>query len=203
MPRPPRPQIENGIYHVVSRGVRRAPIFHDDDDRRAFLRLLAHVLSRYSWRCLAYCLMTNHFHLAVQTISPTVSRGMQCLNSRYCQEFSVRYGLPGHVLERRFHAEVVERQEHLVELIRYIALNPVRAGICGRPEDWAWSSYAATVGIVPAPELLDAAWVRGLFSADPVRAGRQFREFVIDGVSSGHDRGLTPDVVTGATAVAG
>jgi REP element-mobilizing transposase RayT len=201
MARRPRPQIENGIYHVVSRGVRRTPIFHDEDDREQFLRLLAFVLRTYEWRCFAYCLMTNHFHLAVQTIEPTISRGMQYLNGRYCQQFTVRYGLPGHVLERRFFSEVVEREAYGLSLVRYIVRNPVRAGICGSPEHWPWSSFAATVGLVSAPELLDVEWTLEQFSDDPRSAARQFAEFVADGDDSGPDWGLTPGV--GDRAMAG
>lgn len=200
MPRRPRPQIENGIYHVVSRGVRRTPIFHDAEDREQFLRLLAHVLRTYEWRCLGYCLMTNHFHLAVQTIEPTISRGMQYLNGRYCKQFSVRYGLPGHVLERRFFAEVAERQAYGLSLIRYIVRNPVRAGICGSPEEWPWSSFAATVGLVPAPELLDVGWTLEQFSDDPRTAARWFAEFVDDRDDSGQVWGLTPGVRVRAMA---
>jgi REP element-mobilizing transposase RayT len=106
MPRPPRPQIANGFYHVTSRGVRKTWIFIDDDDRNEILRLIAVVIARYGWECLAYCLMGNHFHLVVRTIDPSISRGMQWLNSRYCEYFNKRYGLEGHVLERRFRSVV-------------------------------------------------------------------------------------------------
>jgi putative transposase len=178
MPRPLRPQIENGVYHVGSRGVRKTPLYHEDDDRLEFLAFLAEVLSRYGWTCLAYCLMTNHFHLVVRTIEPTISRGMQWLNSRYCAYFNWRYGVAGHVLERRFWSTVEQTDDQLRVAIRYALRNPVRAGIAAEPGAWRWSSYAATAGAVDAPDFLDASSVRLLFGADDASGAAGFVEFV-------------------------
>lgn len=203
MPRPPRLQVENGIYHVVSRGVRRTTIFHDDEDRRFFLGLLAHVVETYRWRCFAYCLMGNHFHLGIRTIEPTISRGMQWLNSRYCQGYSIKYARPGHALERRFWSELIVSDAHLLETVRYIPLNPVRSGICGDPSAWWWSSYAATAGLVPAPKLLDAEWALELFAPERSVAVRRYVQFVADGVDLGHALGLTQDVSRRVVALAG
>ena len=180
MPRPPRPQIANGLYHVTSRGVRKTWIFIDDDDRYDLLRLLAIVNSRYGWECLAYCLMGNHFHLVVRTIDPSISRGMQWLNSRYCAYFNERYNLEGHVLERRFRSVVIESEEQLWNTVRYVLWNPVRARLCRLPEEWRWSSYRATVGWTTAPRCLAAMRVQQHFDPSLLRGSELFAEFVAD-----------------------
>jgi putative transposase len=178
MPRPPRPQIADGFYHVTSRGVRKTPIFIDDDDRNELLRLLAITVSRYGWECLGYCLMGNHFHLVVRTLAPSISRGMQWLNSRYCAYFNDRYGLKGHVLERRFWSGLIESQERLDNTIRYVLWNPVRAGLCRHPDEWRWSSYRATAGRALVPRCLAATRVQQRFDLNPARGAELFVEFV-------------------------
>jgi putative transposase len=180
MPRPLRPQIANGFYHVTSRGVRKTWIFIDDDDRNEILRLIAVVIARYCWECLAYCLMGNHFHLVVRTIDPSISRGMQWLNSRYCEYFNKRYGLEGHVLERRFRSVVIESEDQLCNAIRYVLWNPVRAGLCRRPDDWRWSSYRPTAGLATVPRCLASTLVRQRFDHDPDRGAELFAAFVAD-----------------------
>src|SRR3990172_3863435 len=156
MARPPRPQFPDGIYHVSARGNERAPIYRDDGDRRRFLELVAHVRERYRWRILAYCLMTNHYHLLVQTPEPNLARGMRQLNGVYAQSFNRRHGRVGHLLQGRYGARLVQADEHLLAAARYIVLNPVRAGLCGNPIEWRWSSHRATLGLDP-PWFLDTA----------------------------------------------
>jgi putative transposase len=178
VPRLPRPQIPDGLYHVGVRGVRKTPLFHDDPDRHEILGRLAEVVARYCWECLAYCLMTNHVHLVVKTIEPTISRGMQWLNSRYCEYFNGRYGIEGHAIERRFWSKVITREEQLLTTIAYDVLNPVRAGICAHPGDWPWSSYLATAGRAPAPSWLAVDQVQRMFASDAVIGAALFVEFV-------------------------
>jgi REP element-mobilizing transposase RayT len=134
------------MYHLVSRGVRKLPIYTDDHSRRRFLELLDGVTADYGWELHAYCLMTNHYHLLVTTVEPTLSRGMQYLLSHYAQWFDWRHGYEGHVLERRFYSDEVRTDEHLLTAARYILLNPVRAGLCTSAAEWKWSSYRATIG---------------------------------------------------------
>jgi putative transposase len=141
MPRPPRIQVAGGLYHVTSRGNRRQAIFHDDDDRRWFLMLRHRVTQRWGWRLHAYCLMTNHFHLLVETPERNLSSGMQRLKSGYAGYFNERHSLVGHLFQQRFGSRLIEGEEHLSETLRYIALNPVRAGLCAHPAEWPWSSF--------------------------------------------------------------
>jgi putative transposase len=141
MARPPRIQVAGGIYHVTSRGNRKQPIFHDDDDRNRFLGLRNRVVQRNGWHMHAYCLMTNHFHLLVATPQPNLSSGMQRLKSEYAAYFNERFALVGHLFEQRFGSRLIETEEHFRETLRYIALNPVRAGLCEHPSQWRWSSF--------------------------------------------------------------
>lgn len=153
-------------------------IFFDEEDYRYFLATLGIVAQRDRWELVAYVCMGNHFHLCVQTIAPTISVGMHRFATRYVQWFNGRYGFEGHLFERRFHALLVERESHVLEIGRYLPLNPVRAGLCNRPEDWPWSSYAASIGRRPTPSFLDSNWLPRLFS-DDIEAGRRlYAEFV-------------------------
>lgn len=178
MARPLRVQEPNGIYHVMTRGVRKTAIFTEKRDRLRFLQLLAEVVAKREWRCHAHCLMTNHYHLLVQTPHADISAGMQWLNSVYAQWFNWSHGYEGHVVERRFRSLLVEGDAHLIELTRYIVLNPVRAGACRHVHDWRWSSYCATAGIAPRPTFLTTDLVLGLFSRDPERARSLYADFV-------------------------
>ncbi len=180
LPRPPRVQVAGGIYHLVSRGVRKLPLFTDDRDREYFLALLDLTVARYGWELHTYCLMTNHFHLLVTTPQPNVSAGMQYLNGRYAQWFNWRHGFEGHVVERRFWSALVTTDRQLLATARYIVLNPVRAGLCATAADWPWSSYRATVTGVPRRPRL-SSWLLGLFGQDIESAREAFARFVGEG----------------------
>ena len=148
MPRPPRIQLAGGIYHITSRGNRRQPIYVDDDDRRWFSMLRHQVIQRCGWRLHGYCLMTNHFHLLVETPEPNLSSGMQRLKSGYAAYFNERYSLVGHLFEQRFGSRLIETEEHHQDALRYIALNPVKAGLCAHPAEWPWSSFYGVLDFV-------------------------------------------------------
>lgn len=166
-----------GIYHVVSRGVRKLPMFTDDRDRRQFLSLLEVTRQRYGWELHSYVLMTNHFHLLLTTPEPNISLGMQYLNGRYCAWFNWRHGFEGHVVERRFWSSLIESERHLFALAQYIVLNPVRAGLCRLASEWRWSSYRATVATVfGIPRL--SRWLIDLFGRDLLSARESFAAFV-------------------------
>jgi REP-associated tyrosine transposase len=150
MPRSRRPEVAGGIHHVTARGNGRRIVFRDDADRIVFLRFVREVVGRCDWSCLTYCLMDNHFHLLVMTNEPTLAVGMQRLNGRYAQHFNARHGQSGHLWQGRYHSELIEREPHLLEAFRYIALNPVRSGLCKSPEAWPWSAHRAVAGLEPA-----------------------------------------------------
>jgi REP element-mobilizing transposase RayT len=151
MARPLRPQFENATYHIFSKGNRGAPIFLEPDDYRLFLALLGTVASRLDWWCHSFGLMTTHYHFLATTPQPNIATGMQRLNSRFAAAFNHRHAESGHVFQGRYGSVVSESDEQMVEVFRYIALNPVRAGLCRRPENWRWSSYRAAIFGFAAP----------------------------------------------------
>ncbi|MGH3083595.1 MAG: transposase [Gaiellaceae bacterium] len=181
MPRPPRIEVPNGVYHVTANATHGNQIFRDDADRSRWLRLLATVVDRFFWECFAYCLLSTHYHLVFRIEEPTLARGMQYLNARYAESFNRRHGRQGHAFRARYYSILVETERHAMEVCRYVALNPVRAGLCVSAEAWPWSSFAATVGLAQAPAWLRTEWVLGLFADDPEVARRRFHAFVQQG----------------------
>ena len=183
MARPLRLEHSGALWHVTSRGNERRSIFHDDADRTLFLSVLAEAVERFAWRLHAYVLMGNHYHLLLETPEPTLSRGMHRVNARYSQAFNRRYERSGHLLQGRFQAILVERERHLLELVRYVVLNPVRAGLVASPADWPWSSYGSTAGLRSRPRWLETDWTIAQFGAGE-GARLAYREFVTAGVAS-------------------
>ncbi|TML65956.1 MAG: transposase [Actinobacteria bacterium] len=181
MPRPHRLQIPGGLYHLTSRGNRRQRIFLDDHDRHRFLDIAGSVARRRGWLCSSYCLMPNHYHLLVETPEADLSAGMQEINSRHAMWFNWRYELDGHLFQGRFKSVMVESETHLLELARYVVLNPVRAGLCENPARWIWSSYRPTLGVDSKPDLLTPNRILGHFGASPETARLRFATFVQDG----------------------
>jgi putative transposase len=187
MARPLRLEFPGAIWHVTSRGNAREAIFVNDGDRIAFLGILERVVGTFCWQVHAWVLMENHFHLVVETPEPTLSRGMRQLDGIYTQRFNVRHERVGHLFQGRFKALLVERQEHLLELARYVVLNPVRAGIVAHADEWRWSSYRATAGLDPAPTWLEVSWLLANFDDTGARrAQKRYIEFVAEGVASGY-----------------
>ncbi|MFO8034172.1 MAG: transposase [Candidatus Bipolaricaulota bacterium] len=181
MARPLRIEYEGACYHITARGNAQQHIFLTESDRYAFLDILVTAVSRFGWLCHAYCLMGNHYHLLLETPSANISRGMQYLNARYTQKFNRRHGRTGHVLQGRFHSVLVEKQAYLLEVVRYIELNPVRAGLVKHPAAWPWSSCRATAGRANPPDFLHVEWVLSQFHADPEQAKQAYRLFVSQG----------------------
>jgi REP element-mobilizing transposase RayT len=200
MSRPLRVHIPGAVFHVTTRGNARRKVFLGDDDCHRFLDLLAQAVMRYDWLCYAYCLMPNHYHLVVETPSPTLSRGMQFLNATYAQSFNHQHRKVGHVVQGRFKSIIVEKESHLLELARYVALNPVRAGIVGFPEEWPWSSYQATCHPGEAPRFLAVDSVLQLFEGPRRRAGETYRRFVRQGIDRGAWKELRGSYVLGSDA---
>ena len=168
----------------MARGNARERIFKQDEDYDAFLATLSKVSERFDWKLWAYCLMGNHYHLLFETGRPTLSRGMRELNGVYTQAFNRRHRRVGHLLQGRYKAVLVERDAYLLELGRYIVLNPVRARMCAKAGDWPWSSYPATMGKGAAPAALAVDALLGLFGSDRAPARRAYARFVADGMGA-------------------
>lgn len=184
MSRPLRVQYPGAVYHITSRGNARQPIFWEDADRGLFLDLVSCVISRYEWLCQAYCLMDNHYHLLVETPRPNLSLGMRQLNGLYTQAFNRRHSRVGHLFQGRYKAILVEREAHLLELCRYVVLNPLRVNARRRVENWKWSSYRATAGLAPVPEFLTVEWVLRQFGRTRGEAQARYRAFVTAGLGN-------------------
>ncbi len=165
MPRKPRQERAGGIFHVFARGVDRRRIFLDDDDRRLYLHLLGGVSRRQGWSCLAYCLMTNHVHVLVQTHEPNLGAGMRRLHGTYAQAFNERYARTGHLFERRFNDRPVTTIRSIAVVSAYIAANPVAAGLAPTPDAFGWSSHA-TIAAGTAPSWLDVDQLEALLSSE-------------------------------------
>jgi putative transposase len=181
MSRPLRLEFPGALYHVTARGNRLAPIFKDDHDRRAWMAMLRKTCVRFNFTVHAYCQMTNHFHLLLETAQGNLSRGMRHLNGVYSQHVNRRHGLVGHLFQGRYKAILVQRESHLLELARYIVLNPVRAGMVESPNQWDWSSYHWTAANALPPPWLHTDWLLGQFSANRADAVKRYREFVLQG----------------------
>jgi len=182
MSRPLRIELAGGLYHVTSRGDRREAIYGDDQDRRDWLAVLGAVCSRFNWRCHAYCEMTNHYHFVVETPDANLSKGMRQLNGVYTQTCNRRHGLVGHLFQGRFKAILVERDAYLLEVARYVVLNPVRAAIVAQAGEWPWSSYRAMLGQELTPAWLETDWVLGQFGQERSRAQADYAAFVRQGI---------------------
>lgn len=178
MARPLRIEYPGAVYHITGRGNERQSVFLDDADRIAFLELVHQVCDRFNWLCHTYCLMTNHYHLLVETIDPTLCRGMRQLNGVYTQDFNRHHGRVGHLFQGRFKAILVEKDAYLLELCRYVVLNPVRANMVQSTKDWEWSSYRATAGLEEPLPLLTIDWILSQFGDFQLEAQQVYRCFV-------------------------
>jgi REP element-mobilizing transposase RayT len=184
MARPLRLEFPGAVYHLTSRGNARQKIFFTDADRELFLGTLAGVVRRYRWICHAYCLMANHYHLLIETPKANLSIGMRQLNGNYTQSFNRRHRRVGHLFQGRFKAILVEKEAHLLELCRYVVLNPVRVKGRASAQSWKWSSYRATAGLGSVPEFLSTDWILQQFGKTRSHARQHYREFVREGMAS-------------------
>lgn len=181
MARPLRLAFEGAVYHITNRGNSLGNIFLADSDRERFLEILTGVVDRYSWQCHAYCLMTNHYHLLIETPDANLSQGMRQLNGIYTQWINREHRRTGHVFQGRFKLILVEKESHLLEVARYVVLNPVRANMVRSPRDWQWSSYRATAGQDEVLAFLSVGCLLSQFDGAPSRAMARYREFVRQG----------------------
>lgn len=194
MARQLRVEFPGAVYHVTSRGNARKSIYLSDNDRHDFLDILNRVVERYHWLCHSYCLMGNHYHFLFETPEANLSRGMRQLNGVYAQSFNRRHRRVGHLFQGRYNAQLVEHGSYLLEVARYIVLNPVRAKMVSSPADYKWSSYGSTVGIRQSEPFLSTLWVLGQFASNDHTARRRYRTFVRQGVN---EKSLTDEIKNG------
>ena len=178
VPRPHRIQAPETLYHVTGNATDRWHLFVDDVDRAHFISIVATVVKKYEWMFYGLVLMGTHDHLLFRTKHANIAAGMQELNSRYATDFNRRHTRPGHLFRARYGARVVEGSGHLLSCLRYMARNPVEAGLCDAPLDWPWSTYPRLVGAGEAWPFVAADEVLGLFARDRATAIALFRDFV-------------------------
>ena len=179
MARQARGTVYAGIYHVTRRSAGPVEMFRDDFDRTDFCKRLERTIDKYVWTCHAFCLMGTHYHLLVEVEEDALQPGMSILNGTYAQTFNLRWGRSGHLKGSPYGAKLVETDSHLFECIRYIANNPVEAGMCAHPADWPWSSYRRSAGYddVGFPFVTDD-FLLATFHEDGTKAKRLLRLFV-------------------------
>lgn len=178
MARPLRIEYPGALYHITSRGNEQQDIFRDDKDRERFLGYLETAVGRYKGVIHVYCLMSNHYHLLLSTPEGNLSQIMRHINGGYTTYFNKRHNRAGHLLQGRYKAILVDADAYAAELSRYIHLNPVRAGIAGKPDKFKWSSYAAYTGKAAAPRWLKTDWLFQYFGIKTAEARKAYQYFV-------------------------
>jgi putative transposase len=204
MARPLRIEYDGAVYHVTSRCNDKKKISRDDGDRALFLSILQKVNQKCHWYCHAYCLMDNHYHLVIETPDGNLSKGMRQLNGVYTQAYNKRHNRVGHIFQGRFKAILIEKESHLLEVCRYVVLNPVRAAMVKEPAKWKWSSYRGTAGIEAPHPALTTDWILGQFATRRSTAQKKYEEFVHSGIN-GKDpwEGIRGQIILGDESFSG
>ncbi|HER24088.1 MAG TPA: chromosomal replication initiator DnaA [Candidatus Atribacteria bacterium] len=179
MSRPLRIAYENALYHITSRGQRRENIFFDDKDKNTFIRKSDETFTKYGITCYAYCLMDNHYHLFIKTAKPNLSQALHYLNTSYANWFGSRYQMIGSLFQGRFKSILVDADSYALILSAYMHLNPIRAGIVSKLEDYPWSSYLDYLGLRKSQMVnLDPSLVLHYFSADATLSTKKYKEYL-------------------------
>lgn len=178
MPRRLRIDFAGAIHHVTSRGVRKRDIFLTPGNRIHWLAIVGEACEDFGLSCLAYCQMDNHYHMVIECKTGCLAQAMQRINGHYGQYFNKCHDMTGHLFQGRYHAELIDRDAYLLEVIRYVLLNPVRAGLVREPADWVWSSCGATLGLAPPLPWLDTERVRRLFGATGQAGAMELERFL-------------------------
>ena len=185
MPRKPRLHFPGAVYHVILRGNSGQDIFFDSSDRTRFFLLLQETVERFEHRIHAFCLMTTHVHLAIQVCDVPLSRIMQNIGFRYTQYINRKYKRTGHLFQGRYKPLLIDADSYLLELIRYIHLNPVRAGMVQRPAEYIWSSHSIYLG-AHRPPWLCVDWALAQFAGTSDLAADRFKAFVDQALGEGY-----------------
>ena len=195
MGRKPRLHIEGGLYHIVTRGNNRKEVFKEDRDYIAFLNILQKLKEKSSFKLYAYCLMPNHIHLLMEVKAKSTSEIMQRLLTAYTKQYNKKYRKIGHLFQGRYKSIICEKDSYLLELVRYIHLNPYRARLVRKPIDWMWSGHKEYIGETK-DKLVDVFEVLGMLSSDPRQAAKTYSEFVRDGSRMGKRKDYYPEEKT-------
>lgn len=182
MTRPLRIEFPGALYHVTSRGNRRNSIYWDETDRHIWLEVLALMCERHHCVIHSFCQMTNHYHLLIETVEANLSQGMRQLNGLYTQHFNRRHRLAGHLFQGRYQAVLVQRECYLLEVSRYIVLNPIRAKVVPSLDNWPWSSYKHFVSDEIAPNWLERDWLLSQFGTTRATAVTAYQAFILAGI---------------------
>lgn len=183
MGRPLRIEFENAVYHITSRGNERKKIYRDDGDKEKFLGLLEDYKNRYNFLIHCFVLMDNHYHLVIETLRPNLIKIMHGLNSGYTGYFNKKYKRSGHLFQGRYKAIIVDKENYLLELSRYVHLNPLRAKIINKPQDYKWSSYGGYIRKKEVNNLNNYNWLLSIFGNEEKKSRRQYNEFVEEGIA--------------------
>ncbi len=183
MARPLRIEYNGALYHITARGNERNPIYREEGDYQKFLDLLSELPQRYSIFMHGYILMGNHYHLLIETPKGNITKVMHYLNATYTGYFNKKYGRAGHLLQGRYKGLLIEKERYLLSVSRYIHLNPVRAGICRKPEEYSWSSYPEYIRRDKKNTWLTTDWILGQYSRDEAKARRFYKAFVNEGLT--------------------
>jgi putative transposase len=196
MARPLRIEYPGAFYHVTSRGNEQKDVFKSQKDRERFLSYVESAVVRYGAVVHTWCLMSNHYHLLLETPSGNLSQIMRHINGAYTTYFNVKRKRAGHLFQGRYQAILVEADAYAVELSRYMHLNPVRAGMVAKPEHYQWSSYQSYIGQCTTPEWLKTDFILGYFGRQASDANNSYRRFVEDLLDSEYESPLTATVAS-------
>jgi REP element-mobilizing transposase RayT len=196
MARPLRIQYPGAFYHVMHRGNAGSDLFKSEKDREKLLQYFGQAVERYAIKVHTYCLMTNHYHLLIETPHANLSQAIKWINVSYAAYFNRKRRRSGHLFQGRFKAILIDADEYLKHLSRYIHLNPVRAGMVAHCKDYAWSSYPVFAGYSKLPEWLETNWLWSLFGKDPHKAKKGYRDFV-ESVQNQEIDDPSKDIVSG------
>jgi putative transposase len=182
MARQPRSYEPGAIYHLTAHGIDERPIYRDDEDRQSFVVRLTRLARERRWRFLAICLMDTHYHVIITTRDGLIPPGMRELNGGHSRAFNARHARRGALFESRYRERLIRDDRHLLRAIRYVARNPVRAGMVSRPEDWPWSTYGQLIGLAPPWPCFVPAFVHAYYGRSRAAAIDAIVQFVAEAV---------------------